>query len=110
MALIAGTPSSVASLPSLVCNVSMRSIAPMTWAFQDMPDRDAEFARDGHRGLVASAPGGHGQAPLLQRVTDLEELLGGLDQERAQGTFAMPLQGRPPSQLPLWQTLGLSPR
>ncbi len=42
---------------------------------QDMPDGDAEFAGDGDGGSIAPAPRGHGQAPLLQRVTDLEESL-----------------------------------
>ncbi len=58
---------------------------------QDVPDGDAEFARDGDGGFVAAAPGGHGEAPLLQRVGDLEEFLGRLDEERAQGAAAMAL-------------------
>jgi hypothetical protein len=62
-------------------------------ALEDMPEGDAEFARHRHGGFVATAPRRYGQAPLLQRVLDLEEFLGRLDEQRAQGAAAMTLQG-----------------
>ena len=60
-------------------------------AAQDMPEGDAEFARHGHGGFVAAAACGHRQAPLLQRVVDLQESFGRLDEEGAQGSAAMTL-------------------
>ncbi len=63
-------------------------------ALQNMPDGDGQLPRHRHRGLVAAAAGGDGQAPLLERVVDLEEFLGRLDEEGAKRDFAMALQAR----------------
>ena len=62
-------------------------------ALEDVPEGDAEFPCHRHGGLVAAAPDSHAEAPLLQRIRDLKEFLGRLDEERAQGAAAMALQG-----------------
>ena len=71
---MAARPRSVASLWSLVCKELKRSIAPIRCPCMTCGHRHTKFARHSDRGSVAAPARGHGQAPLLQWIVDLEEL------------------------------------
>jgi hypothetical protein len=58
-------------------------------ALHHMPHCHAKFARRGHGFLVASTAHRHGEAPLLQRVVDLEKFLGRLHEQGAGGSATM---------------------
>ena len=47
-----------------------------------MPERNAEFSRDGHGRFVSPAPCCYRQSPLLQRIIYLQEFLARLDEQR----------------------------
>src|SRR5260370_28538142 len=61
-------------------------------ALHEMHDGQARFGRYSHGGAVPSARCGNSQAPLLQRVINLEKFLGRLHQQRADGTTTMTLE------------------
>ena len=57
-----------------------------------MPDGGGKLAGDGDGGLVATAASGDGKAPFLERVIHLEQAFARLDEQGAQGTFAVALE------------------
>src|SRR5205809_2529471 len=69
-------------------------------ALHDMPHRHAQFARHCDGRFVTTPAHGHGQAPLLQRVSYLQELFGRLYEQSADRSAAMAFEGRAPFPLP----------
>ena len=62
-------------------------------AHQNVPGGDGELAGQGDRGLVSAAAQGEGQAPFAQRILDLQEALGGLDEQSTDGAATMAFEG-----------------
>lgn len=62
-------------------------------AHEDVPCSDSEFAGYGHGGFVAAAAESKGKTPLAQGVFHLEKTLRSLNQEGANGTASVTLEG-----------------
>ena len=86
-----------AQLGGEFAQLSLQGVEPFKraddMALQNMPHCHAELSRHRYRRPVAAPPRRYRQAPLLQRVIDLEEFLGRLHEKGAQRSPAMPLQG-----------------